>query len=63
MFFEYKNLIINIIKNIYNEKKEKKKKVTIGKEIVNNSIKTYNSEKTKSIGIKGIIKLVDKKGK
>ena len=63
LFFEYKNLIINIIKNIYNEKKEKKKKVTIGKEIVNNSIKTYNSEKTKSIGIKGIIKLVDKKGK
>ena len=63
LFFEYKNLIINTIKNIYNEKKEKKKKVTIRKEIVSKPIKTYNSEKTKNFGIKGIIKLVDKKGK
>ena len=63
LFFEYKNLIINTIKNIFIEKKEKKKKVTIRKEIVSKPIKTYNSEKTKNFGIKGIIKLVDKKGK
>lgn len=63
LFFEFKNLIINSIKNIYNDKKDNKKKVMINVENDNISFRRNNSESTKNNGIRGIIKLVDKKGK
>ena len=63
LFFEFKNLIINSIKNIYNDKKDNKKKVMINVENDNKSFRRNNSESTKNNGIRGIIKLVDKKGK
>ena len=65
LFFEYKNLIINTIKDLYNEKKKSKKKVSINEE-KNNSQNTQNNKiipDKKNSGIKGIIRLVDKKGK
>ena len=63
LFFEFKNLIINSIKNLYNDKKDNKKKVMINVENDNKSFRRNNSESTKNNGIRGIIKLVDKKGK
>ena len=63
LFFEFKNLIINSIKNMYNDKKDNKKKVMINVENDNKSFRRNNSESTKNNGIRGIIKLVDKKGK
>ena len=63
LFFEFKNLIINSIKNMYNDKKDNKKKVKINVENDNKSFRRNNSESTKNNGIRGIIKLVDKKGK
>ena len=63
LFFEFNNLIINFIKNIYNDKKDNKKKVMINVENDNKSFRRNNSESTKNNGIRGIIKLVDKKGK
>ena len=62
LFFEFKNLIINSIKNMYNQK-DNKKKVKINVENDNKSFRRNNSESTKNNGIRGIIKLVDKKGK
>ena len=62
LFFEYKNLIINTIKQIYNEKKKNKKKVSINLDI-NPKKSIPNSPDKKNNGIKGIIRLVDKKGK
>ena len=62
LFFEYKNLIINTINQVFNEKKKNKKKVSINLDI-NNKKSIPNSLDKKNIGIKGIIKLVDKKGK
>ena len=61
LFFEFKNLIIKTIKQVYNEKKKHKKKVSINLEM--NKIHKSNSKDNKNIGIKGIIRLVDKKGK
>ena len=63
LFFEFKNLIINSIKNMYNDTKDNKKKVKINVENDNKSFRRNNSESTKNNGIRGIIKLVDKKGK
>ena len=63
LFFEFKNLIINSIKNLYNDKKDNRKKVMISIEKEKNSCRRNNSESTKNNGIRGIIKLVDKKGK
>ena len=63
LFFEFKNLIINSIKNMYNDTKNNKKKVKINVENDNKSFRRNNSESTKNNGIRGIIKLVDKKGK
>ena len=62
LFFEFKNLIIKTIKQVYNEKKKKRKKVSINLEM-NEKIHNSNSKDNKNIGIKGIIRLVDKKGK
>ena len=63
LFFEYKNLIIDTIKLVYNEKKKKKKKVSINLELNNRQKSNSISPDKKNIGIKGIIRLVDKKGK
>ena len=63
LFFEFKNLIINSIKNVHNDKKDNKKKVKISIEKDNKPCRRNNSESTKNNGIRGIIKLVDKKGK
>ena len=63
LFFEFKNLIINSIKNVHNDKKDNKKKVMISIEKDNKPCRRNNSESTKNNGIRGIIKLVDKKGK
>ena len=63
LFFEFKNLIINSIKNMYNDTKDNKKKVKINVENDNKSFRRNNSKKKKNNGIRGIIKLVDKKGK
>ena len=61
LFFEFKNLIIKTIKQVFSEKKKHKKKVSINLEM--NKIHKSNSKDNKNIGIKGIIRLVDKKGK
>ena len=63
LFFEFKNLIITSIKNVHNDKKDNKKKVMISIEKDNKPCRRNNSESTKNNGIRGIIKLVDKKGK
>jgi hypothetical protein len=62
LFFEYKNLIIDTIKLVYNEKKKKKKKVSINLDLNRHKSNSISPDK-KNIGIKGIIRLVDKKGK
>ena len=51
------------LKNVHNDKKDNKKKVMISIEKYNKPCRRNNSESTKNNGIRGIIKLVDKKGK
>ena len=63
LFFEYKNLIIKSIQTNYNEKKENKIKEKFQKDNINKISNTNSEEFIKNIGIKGIIRLVDKKDK
>ena len=62
LFFEYKNLIINSIKNIFiKEQKDKKKEDKQKKEKQNKSNNNLPAENSKNCGIKGIIRVVTKK--
>ena len=64
LFYEFKNLIIISIKNIFNkELKEKKEKDKQKKEREkqNKTIKNYSFENPKNNGIKGIIRVVTKR--
>jgi hypothetical protein len=65
LFYEFKNLIINSIKNVFIKEKEKeskeKEKAKIEKEKQSKKRKTNSYENSKSNGIKGIIRVVSKK--
>ena len=62
LFFEYKNLIINSISNIFvKEQKDKKIEEKIKREKSNKSNKNLSPENIKNSGIKGIIRVVTKK--
>ena len=63
LFYEYKNLIISSIQNIYNEKKENKSKDKKSKGKKKKISICDSPEYFKDICIKGIIRLVDKKDK
>ena len=71
LFYEYKNLIVNSVKNIFikekkekekeKQKKEKEKQKEKEKEKEKSSKKTISPESSKNNGIKGIIRVVTKK--
>ena len=68
LFYEFKNLIINSVKNVFIKEKEKQKKEEEKqksknekeKEKQNKKRKTNSYENSKSNGIKGIIRVVSK---
>ena len=62
LFYEYKNLLVNSIKSVFNKENiEKKEKEKQKKEKERQKKKSYSPENSKNNGIKGIIRVVTKR--